>query len=421
MRKAILGLLLACILAVPTPALAEETSTTVLVYMAGSDLESETGSGSADLREMVKAGIPASGSLRVLVQTGGAKKWANDEIPSNALGRFQVDETGLTLLETQKDASMGKAGTLADFIAFGLKEAPADRYILVLWGHGSGATGGVCLDSRHWEDTLMPKELGRALREGLGGAHLDAVMFDACTMSCVEIAETLAPYADYMVASQALTSGWGLEYDRWLGELVQNPEISSRDLCVQTAQTYLSAHSFGVFSGFYAMSVLDLSKAEELTRSVGALYLALGRRLGAQADDVIGRRATLRSFGEFEGSDPSDFVDALRLADVFSDLEPRACAALRRAVSRMVVYNGNTNPSKGQAYGISMTMPYATAPWMYLIYDYYDPLYSSSDYARLIVDMAEEVERRNIAVQSGGDGQMLPKEEMWTGLTDEAA
>ena len=49
---------------------------TVLIYMCGSDLESQNYFATANIQELVSSNI--SDELNVVIETGGAKKWASD-------------------------------------------------------------------------------------------------------------------------------------------------------------------------------------------------------------------------------------------------------------------------------------------------------------------------------------------------------
>ncbi len=55
--------------------LKEKDDYTILVYMIGSDMESDFHMASDDIQEMMDAG--SSSNVNVVLQTGGAKKWAN--------------------------------------------------------------------------------------------------------------------------------------------------------------------------------------------------------------------------------------------------------------------------------------------------------------------------------------------------------
>ena len=81
-------------------------------YICGSDLESEHGSASADIAELLRARLPDN--VTVVLQTGGTKKWQNG-ISSKKISRFVYRGKDLELVDTQPQASMGSGKTLASF------------------------------------------------------------------------------------------------------------------------------------------------------------------------------------------------------------------------------------------------------------------------------------------------------------------
>ena len=113
-----------------------------------------------------------------------------------------------------KGQSMTDPNTLASFIQFCAKEAPADRYILIFWDHGGGSVTGYGYDERYPNDTMDIGEIGKALKNG--GVKFDLVGFDACLMGTLETAIAVEPYADYMLASEESEPGTGWYYTRWL-------------------------------------------------------------------------------------------------------------------------------------------------------------------------------------------------------------
>lgn len=406
-------LLMLALLAVSICARAE-ASTMVMVYMSGDTLESEDGGGSADLNEMIHAMQSGSDSVRVLAMTGGCSKWQMKAISSEAVSIHEIDEDGLHTLAQLPKTSMGDPDTLAQFLSFGLREE-ADRYVLVLWGHGDGPTGGVCSDPLFRGDTLMPEELTQALSASLSiGQKLDAVVFDACVMGSLEIAQSIQSQASYMVASQEMTVGTGMRYDRWLQALIQDPDMETQQLCTAIAQTYVDDNNFGRFGQTCAISVLDLRRTDAVTQAAERLYGALLKRLESQPGDVFDRRGALKSFGEFDGSGATDQVDALLIAEAFEDLEPASCRALCEAVKRMVVFNVSSDDMVEYANGLSLMMPYATGAWANLVLQWYGPRAEDSDYAALIVEMESRV-------KENAPTPAVPREEMWTGLLDSAS
>ena len=180
------------------PAVAARAEITVMVYICGADLSD---CAESDIAEMVSAGIPANGSLNLLLTTGGAKRWSRHYGISRTSNQFHlVTEDGLETLESIGDRNMGEADTLSEFIQYGYANYPADRYVLILWDHGGGPLGGVCIDYKHGRDALMLDELERALQDGIpSGETLDMLcMDDSFLIKTVGYGLKLLDYPDVM-------------------------------------------------------------------------------------------------------------------------------------------------------------------------------------------------------------------------------
>ena len=100
--------------------LAEPGSFTLLVYMTGSDLESQGQAASRDLREMAEA-LP-EGGIRLLVQTGGAASWG-EGLPADRISRLEILPGRIETAESLPDQSMGEGDTLRDFLQWGTASA----------------------------------------------------------------------------------------------------------------------------------------------------------------------------------------------------------------------------------------------------------------------------------------------------------
>lgn len=71
---------------------AEPETWAVYWYICGSDLESGLKRASENIRELCSVQLPEN--VKVIIQTGGAKQWHFEGIPSDALGRYIYDSTG---------------------------------------------------------------------------------------------------------------------------------------------------------------------------------------------------------------------------------------------------------------------------------------------------------------------------------------
>ena len=126
------------------PAAAEEASEnvsdgkamwTVMIYLCGTDLESEGGMATSNL-EMISKTVPDS-NVNVLIQTGGAKAWQTEEkigidIAEDKLQRWSYGKDGFTLVDELENASMAKHTTLSDFIRWGAENYPAEKNMLIM-------------------------------------------------------------------------------------------------------------------------------------------------------------------------------------------------------------------------------------------------------------------------------------------------
>ena len=396
-----LGLALGLLLGALPGAQAETGKMTVLVYLCGTGLESDGGRATADIREMLASGAGASGDVTVLIATGGAAEWQRYGIAADRIQYHRLGGDGPEHMRDAGGGSMGDADTLSAFLRWGLDAAPASRCALILWDHGGGPVYGVCSDDNHEGDTLTLSELRRALSEGLGSRRLDILAFDACLMNAVDICQVAADYADYIVSSQEMVTGDGLDYDGWLGPLVKAPDMAPADIAVLMAKTYIESNASGRLRETGTMSVVEAAGMPGVLRAVDAFGEALTPLIAQNRSGITRLRSRLTSFGEFVGDDASDLVDVSAMCDAFAALLPEESAALKRAAADAVVYNGVTADIAGQAHGLSLFMPYSTArDEAEAIESAYGQ--SAAPYARMVRAMAASLAGGEYAMDGAG-------------------
>ena len=210
------NLLLACGTSEDSPAASTQTPTdaavdgrTLFIYMCGSNLETQQGLAGKNIDELLAAD---TGELNIVIQTGGAKTWRSHDISSSAIGRYEVRDGQLVLMETLEQQNMGDPQTLTDFIRWGREKYPSARSSLILWDHGAGSVKGVCFDENYSFDGLTLPELHSALEEADIKTKFEIVGFDACLMASIETAAAVSDYADYMVASEEIEPSGGWDY-----------------------------------------------------------------------------------------------------------------------------------------------------------------------------------------------------------------
>ena len=320
---------------------APEDSWAIYWYLCGSDLESEGGAATADLQEMLKITLPEN--VQVVVQTGGAAVWQNDEVSANALGRYVYNSEGFTKVDEQPLANMGSKDTLADFLRFCSQNYPAEHTAVIFWNHG-GDFSTVAFDEIYGYDSLTLYEMQQAFGEvyqlSAENPPFEMVGFDACFLGTVDAARVFAPIARYMVASEETEPGCGWNYTGWLGELAEDPEMNGDELGVVICDTYqqgCEAHNVG---DEITLSVVDLQKISPLLNA----YESLGQEALYQACQntqffsVFAQRAMGSDrYGNFDES--GFMIDLGDLAENSSDLFSEKSSQLIQALNECVVYN----------------------------------------------------------------------------------
>jgi len=129
--------------------------------------------------------------------------------------------------------------TLYGFFRWAKYMCPADRYVVMFWGH-SRSLFGLFMDPDPWTyvaQTLTLTELRDALKDATGcfGRELDIVVFKDCFMSTLEAASELKGLARYLVASQAIVPIEGWLYKKMFEALNEHKD-SPRRAAVQLVQ-----------------------------------------------------------------------------------------------------------------------------------------------------------------------------------------
>ena len=140
----------------PTP------TTTVMVYMIGSDLEAKAGSGTKDLAEMAASGVDLE-HVNLVVYAGGSPHWHNEAASSEEHRVLTLGAEGFTAVAATDPASMGGSECLTNFLNYAYTNYPADQYALILWDHGDGPVIGYGRDMLFDNDSLTLSEMEQAL------------------------------------------------------------------------------------------------------------------------------------------------------------------------------------------------------------------------------------------------------------------
>lgn len=313
----------------------------VLIYLCGSDLESKESAASLNLAEIASA--TANDDVNILVETGGAREWHTQEyigieIANDRLQRWSYGDDGFTLVDEVEDSSMSYSQTLSDFIQWAGEHYPAKKNMLLLWDHGSGSCRGLIADE-NYDFAIMPLyALEKALRDG--GTHFDLILTDTCLMASLEMCQTIAPYADYLAASEEVMAADGTSYGKWVPYLYNRPNCSpvqlAKRICDLTQQAYSEKDAQDTI-GMFTMSVIDLSRTEAVAAAFNAFIHEVA--VLTQDPEALYTYTKATHYTEnYYSRDMYDLFDLSRRA-VEGGVSPRTAHALQDAIEDAVIYN----------------------------------------------------------------------------------
>lgn len=336
----------------------------VFVYMCGSDLESNYGAATADIKEMIDA--KASDEVTVIIQTGGAQKWQNFGISANKISRYILKNGELNLLEKLPQGNMGDGRTLYEFLEFCNKYYAADRQVLLFWDHGAGSVFGFANDENYGFDSILLSELRGALSSVYGDnpktKPFELIGFDTCLMATVDTAASLELFANYFVASQEIEPGNGWQYTLWLSALADNTNMSTIELGKTICDAYYQGCVDEDSEQTATLSLIDLNKINPMIRAwnVFGMYALMQASENDAFYAAIGRAASRsenfsnsKSNGYSNMVDMGDFISKVSAASV--ERHP-AADEMQRYLKEAVLYQVSGPAHK--ASGLSCYYPF---------------------------------------------------------------
>jgi len=373
-------------------------TTTILVYMCGTDLESNGGFATKDLQEMAAATLGDNVGLYVF--TGGCKKWQNNIVSASRNEIYQVKDGGLARVwQSSSLAPMTDPGTLAGYIQWAAKNAKADRYELIFWDHGGGSVSGYGYDEVHKSSGSMTLDgIAGALKKG--GVTFDFIGFDACLMATLETALVVEPYADYLIASEETEPGCGWYYTDWLNALGKNPSLPALEIGRTICDSFVSECGRVAARQQATLSVIDLA---ELHGTVPEAFrdFAQSTAKSIKADDYQSVAAARGRTKEFAQSSNIDQIDLIHLA---GNMDTKESRALAKVLKEAVKYNA-TSSNISNANGVSIYFPYGRTSSVNKMAQIYDRIDMDESYTDCIKSFAS-LEVAGQTVAGGSQAQL---------------
>ena len=288
---------------------------TLMIYMCGSNLESmPQSSASKDIEEIIDSDYSTK-DVNLLLMPGGARRWHISNINGQETGIYCIRPDGITKLwESDKQLNMGDPLTLSFFLHYGFEYFPAQKYALIVWDHGGGAIGGVCVDENSGDSLSLP-ELKTAMEASPAAREkLEWIGFDACLMASAEVALLLSPYAGFMIASEETEPGYGWDYHFLKGI---ETESSGAETGVRIIEHYLDWYEKQYPGCDVTLSCIDLSAVSELADQLERFFAEMAELVGEEDYSEISR-AVRRAvfFGNVDESASEDTASNARVYDL---------------------------------------------------------------------------------------------------------
>jgi hypothetical protein len=240
------------------------------------------------------------------------------------------------------DSDSGSADTLADFLTWGIKTYPAQRFAVILHGHGL-AWQGFGLDEPHGTQIAVPElssAFERARSQALGGDRFELVMFDACLMGTIEVAAEMQPHARYFLSSENVELSAGQPYATVLPYLTRHPRMVTPHILANMAHGYV--YGYSAAKGYRAdapptaltLVGLDLDKLDgltaQLTRFADATRRATsGGLASAQVKALLSDRQMAIADDEIHSADLYQVLAGAEVAPWADDASLKAARAAR--------------------------------------------------------------------------------------------
>jgi len=351
---------------------------TIMVYMCGTDLESNYGMATADLNEMLHADLGEN--VNIIVETGGTKEWQNTVISNRVNQRYQVKNDGLVRLKSDLGKrSMVKPETLTDFITYCAEEFPANRYALIMWDHGGGSNTGYGYD-QHFAGSSMTLDLfNQALREA--GVKFDFIGFDACLMATLETALVCEQYADYLIASEETEPGCGWYYTNWLTELSEDTSLPTVEMGKRIIDDFTTECRKQSAMNQTTLSIVDLAELK------GTVPEAFGEFAASTVELIDSDEYKQVSNARSSAKEFSSGINQIDLIHFAENLGTPEAEALAEALRGCIKYN-RVSRSLANANGISIYFPYNKLSSMNSMVDTYEKIGMDDGYIECIRSFA---------------------------------
>ena len=350
---------------------------TIMIYVVGSNLETNNHIVSADLESIDIKKIDLS-KTNILLYTGGTEKWHNF-ISNTENGIYILKNKGFEKLVSEKQLNLGDPNTLAKFLKYGYDNYKTDKYDLILYDHGGAIDGAIYDDISG--DHLTLDDMSMALKNSPFNENnkLEAILFRTCLNGTIELANIYKPYAKFLIGSEEIS--WGSPMTSVLNFINDlEPSDSGKEFGIKFVKAY--EEQMKIINSYgdqpYTYSVIDLSKMDKINTLLDEYIKSID--VTKNYKDLSRIRAGMYQYGS-----DNPMYDMIDLYEFVNNTEQYASVdntKLMNAISDAIVYNNSNNSS---SHGLSIYFPYSGRKGSQMQYlSVYEKLNYSNSYLNFI-------------------------------------
>ncbi len=336
---------------------------TVMVYLAGDNNLTEEMVWALKEMKGLTHGVP---NLNVVAQFDSngigvpTRRYDLSKQPSTE--SLEVFEEPVIALST---SNTGNPEALSSFLEWGATKHPADKYAVILSGHGSGSVEDFLLKDDNPVDSLSIDELKQALSsfKNVIDQKIDILGMDCCLMSMVEVCAAVSPYANIAIGAEGFEPESGWPYHLFIKEILENPALlqNETDLAKMVVKEYVCYYVD--FDRAARLSVdqaaVNLGAIGTLVEKLGALADVLKNQLPAAQDQVVLAHWEAQTYKFDQYTDIKDFCTILKGRCLGIQSIATACDHVISAVENCVIISCCSGPAFQYSYGLSVYFPWA--------------------------------------------------------------
>ncbi|WP_117000396.1 clostripain-related cysteine peptidase [Desertimonas flava] len=279
-----------------------------------------------------------------------------------------IEIAGGTATVTQNlgEVDSGSPDTLAWFLAQGMLTHPAENNALVVWDHGAGWNGiafdeDVSATGSRRSSSLDSNDITLAMNNGLAAAgreRLDLLVFDACLMASFDsLGAAAAGNVDYLIASEEVIPGLGLEYEAF--NVFAQPGVQPAQYFDTLAVAYEAEAARAGYGNDFTLSMFDTSHATAIGDAISAFATAAAADVTANPTPYLAATTDLHRYGT-SGDFWFGFLDIGEYLTALTGVSPEVVAARDQLLASLAagrVGQRNGSPNFDAATGLTVYFP----------------------------------------------------------------